>query len=78
MTTTDDEGNVLDLSEPYPDTPWGDKLIYRYHCVVKRQSHYKIKIEAEGYETAYAKMTLKEDENEKQIEVYLKPNKSLR
>jgi hypothetical protein len=78
LTTTDDEGNVLDLSEPYPDTPWADRLIYRYHCVVQRQSHYKIKIEAEGYETAYAKMTVKEDENGKQIEVYLKPNKSLR
>ena len=73
LTTTDDEGNVLDLSEPYPDTPWAGELLYRYHCVVQRQSHYIVKVEADGYETAYAEITLSDDEESQQIEVYLKP-----
>lgn len=74
LTTTDEEGNILDLREPFPEEPWKGGLIYRYHCVVQSRPHYIFKIEADGYETAYAEMTLQDAEGQ-QIEVYLKPKK---
>ena len=73
VTTLDDEGNVIDHREPIIETPWKGKSYYRYFCFVPRRSHYKFKVEAEGYETVYVEMILKEDETQKQIEVFLKP-----
>jgi len=48
-------------------------MVYRYYCEVQHRPHYFFKIEADGYETAYAEMTLRDDEKSQQIEVYLTP-----
>lgn len=73
VTTTDDKGEVVDLFDPFPQRPWAAYMVYRYYCEVQHRPHYFFKIEADGYETAYAEMTLRDDEKSQQIEVYLTP-----
>ena len=73
ITTLDSEGNIIDFRTPRVQTPWKDEPFYRYVCTVPKRDYYKIKVEAEGYETGYGEIQITQGEEPKQIEVYLKP-----
>jgi hypothetical protein len=40
---------------------------------VPRRDYYKIKVEADGYETGYGEIWIKDDKDPEQIEIFLKP-----
>jgi len=73
IATMDKNGKVVDVSEPRVNSITRGGEQYRYFCSVLRRDYYKIKVEAEGYESAYGELTLQPDEPEKQIHIYLKP-----
>ena len=73
LMTLDSEGQAIDSRPPQAFPFKRNYPLYRYMYTVPRRDYYKIKVEADGYETGYGEIWIKDDKDPEQIEIFLKP-----